>query len=63
MGIGYRVWGIGYWVVGSGYRVVGIFILSNTLDARWVGGFCVSILCMYSVYVFRACILCMYSMF
>ena len=39
MGIGYRVWGIGYWVVGSGYRVVGIFILSNTLDARWVGGF------------------------
>ena len=35
---GYWVWGIGYWVVGSWYRVVGIFILSNTLDARWVGG-------------------------
>ena len=39
MGIGYRVWGVGYWVVDIGYRVLGIFILSNTLDARWVGGF------------------------
>ena len=39
MGIGYRVWGVGYWVVGIGYRVVGIFTFSNTLDARWVGGF------------------------
>ena len=38
MGIGYRVWGVRYWVVGIGYRVLDIFILSNTLDARWVGG-------------------------
>ena len=30
----------GNWVVGlgSGDWVVGVFILSNTLDARWVGG-------------------------
>ena len=43
-GSGYRVWDVGYrvtgyWVVGIGYRVLGILILSNTLDARWVGGF------------------------
>ena len=30
---------LGIRVLGIGYRVVGIFILSNTLDARWVGGF------------------------
>ena len=42
-------WVFGKWVLGSGYRVAASLSKSNTLDARWVGGY------MYYLYMFDLC--------